>query len=611
MRNLSLTTFALISIFGLEDLNAQANVEFTLKPNSYGEQEALVNGVEVKSTTQQSMTNVNTMTIRSGGISSAPNEVHIKSGSMQNFSNYNTSITTLKVGATDPNGSATITAIENKGSAKIMLLVDHNNTKIDNIWNDSTIISLSNNGIIGKLQNNGLVEQGITNAGTLTISNFYTSGGENLYGKFGLAAGNYHLKILGGTTTLSNFVVEVNNPFIISATDDMIKQIKVENSLYVQGLQYGDTYTNKDALFKKINGSGPSSNAGKLINTNGGGSGIGQNNIKDLGNRELEWNPNNGDEFRLKINGDIINNETADSGLGASVLISSFIIGDFILNNALALALNRMNQEQEEVKKKYLSLFALPYYAYFETGSVSGHNGGFILGASADFLQYGDVAIYSGYEFGGGGAKGVNLGTAGAYFGAKYNWDYRVNKYFEPFVILNLSGRWAKSTIGSKLLNNSSLQAFGFGLDTRLGANFYVIPRGHFSSFFGFKYQGIDTPIFQIAHTNGAKEYYNSKHIDMLFLNGGVGYEQQINDKIELFAEVGGAGRVTADEVINLRLDLIKLASTLPLENWYVFSRIGADFQVAKDLVLGINYSGIAGGLIQAHTAFSKLEYRF
>lgn len=349
MRNLSLTTFALISIFGLEDLNAQASVEFTLKPNSYGEQEALVNGAEIKSTTQQSMANVNTMTIRSGGINSAPNEVHIKSGSMQNFSNYNTSITTLKVG--DTTNSATITAIENKGSARIMLLIDNSNTKINNIWNDSTIISLANNGVIDKLQNNGLVEQGITNAETLTISNFYTRGDENLYGKFNLAAGNYHLYILGGTTTLSNFVVEVNNPFIIKATtDDMIKQIKVENSLYVQGLQYGDTYTNKDALFKKItNGSTTASDAGKLINTNGGG--IGQNNIKDLGNRELEWNPNNGDEFRLKVDGNIINNETADSGVGASVLISSFIIGDFILNNALALALNRMNQEEEEEKK--------------------------------------------------------------------------------------------------------------------------------------------------------------------------------------------------------------------------------------------------------------------
>lgn len=155
------------------------------------------------------------------------------------------------------------------------------------------------------------------------------------------------------------------------------------------------------------------------------------------------------------------------------------------------------------------------------------------------------------------------------------------------------------------------MQAFGLGLDSRFGTKFYVIPKGHFSSFFGFKYQGIDTPIFQISHTNGAKEHYNSKHIDMVFLNGGVGYEQQLHDKIELFAELGGAGRVTADEVINLRLDLINLTSTLPLENWYIFSRIGADFQVKKDLVLGINYSGIGGGLIQAHTLFSKVEYRF
>ncbi|OCX42519.1 hypothetical protein A7X81_04255 [Campylobacter ornithocola] len=569
-------------------------------------------------------------------------------------------------GSINLNNDGFINSIENKINANITHI--KNEKTIENITNkgtidllendnDAKISSIDNQGNIN-INNYGNIDNGITNSGTLTLTNGYIHGTINKsswHGGFiGKNNNGYHIE------NNNNGKVSIDGWYFDELEYTQSNEQRLENSIIIGGNNIGgigadkiyvntsnlilDQHYDSNTFFVDKEGNA----IGNETNNNNG---IDASNIHSLSGIYKFINaPSEKGKYTVKVNNDELSGKTLAKSMIYSSRLRNINISNILreingknfqteFSQVLDMELSKKGEaygndadllaELEDIfipnknPQATHHSFLLPYYNYSSIkigksiGQLSSHTTGLMGGSFKELPNdYGSIGFYVGYEDASKeqAIQGLKFDDKTYYGGLTYYGIIVRSGIDQYYISASTRFDYTKTDIEKAYKNishtvDSEAKVYGYGAEVRLGANYYnTLDIARISPEIGLSYYGMSNKNFSLIHLGGTNEHYLSEQFNFFDAVTALKIYKPLSDKLRTNITIGSVVNLYNDAKGTLKLDKNILESDIDTSKYYGFGQLGLSYAIADNADLSLNYAGVfTFDNTTSHTMFLKL----
>ncbi|CAM2894336.1 autotransporter outer membrane beta-barrel domain-containing protein [Helicobacter burdigaliensis] len=562
--------------------------------------------------------------------------------------------------------AGTITTLDNKQSGEISSIL--NTGTITTLKNEGTISKFVNVGeITNGIDNKGTLVVGNFDASSLTLRD---GSSDIITGKFGKTSDGYHFKNNGTDSKLSingwyfsspNLnTQELRDKEAIVIGGDNIAGISADK-IYVGGANMNVIYDSNTFFVDK--------DGNTIGNNTNNGNGIDANNIQAIDGLFKFVNAGETGKYTAYL----LEDELSGKTLAKSIIQSSRmrqintnnILKDINSKNfktdftdikslEQAQRLTTLQEETNNAKKrnglgettatydthdilrefeeiflpqkdhsKDIYTFLVPYYNYSSLdlednlGRLKVDTTGIIGGAQKKLdNEKGILGFYLGYE----NAKKeqqtqrLDIKEDVYYVGLTYHNTFLREGIKEYYLNITTRLDYTKSDLDKTYLNrvtkiNTKADIYGYGLETKLGANFFNLGDiAMLSPEIGLSYMGLSSKDFTLNHLGGTKEHYYATQNNFVDLILSLKYQRAWNDRLRFNGNLGTLINLYNDAKGEVRVNNTHLSTDVKSSGMYAFSTLGTTYTLADNIDLSLNYGVVlADAKSYSHNLYLKL----
>ncbi|MCV3388356.1 autotransporter outer membrane beta-barrel domain-containing protein, partial [Campylobacter sp. IFREMER_LSEM_CL2256] len=505
------------------------------------------------------------------------------------------------------------------------------------------------------IENTGTIYGGITNSGTLTLSNGQVSSeaGNAKWdgGTITKSSDGYHIKNNGGKISIDGWYFDE-----LDYTQS--NEQRLENSIIIGGDNLGGIsadkiYVNTEKLKLQTVYEGNTFFADKDGNIAGdktnNGAGVNGYNIHSLSGIYDFIGLGNG-KYVANVNLAELSGKTLAKSMVYSSRLRNINISNMLrdvtaqnfqteFSQVLDMELSKKGEaygndadllaELEDIfipnknPKASNHSFLLPYYNHSSikigksVGQLSVDTAGLMGGSFKELPKdYGIIGFYLGYEDSSKeqATQRLKFDDKTYYGGLTYYGVIARNGIDQYYISANTKLDYTKTDIEKTYKNipssiKSDAKVYGYGAEVKLGANYYnTLDIARISPEIGLSYYGMSNKNFALRHIDGLKEHYMAEQFNFFDAIAAVKLYKPLSDKLRTNITIGSVVNLYNDAKGSLKLGPNEISTDIDTSKYYGFGQLGLSYAIADNADLSLNYAGaFTFDNTTSHTMFLKL----